>query len=90
MEVVSETSRDRDYIVKLQEYFTIASLREYLVVEQEIVSVTHFSIDENGKFSMNCYKDIAEDILLPSLQIKIPVSQIYKRVQLIPQTFENL
>jgi Uma2 family endonuclease len=83
IEVLSPSTADYDRRTKLESYQRIPSLTDYLTVWQDMARVEHHSRDENEpdwKFQGYLTRD--EAIPLQSLGIVLPVSEIYRRLDL--------
>lgn len=76
-EVLSQSTRKRDFTTKLILYINLPSLQEYVLVEQEIVRVTVLR-------KMNGWKpeeySFGDSITFESIAMTLPVEEIYDRV----------
>jgi Uma2 family endonuclease len=79
VEVLSPESEDRDRNEKRSAYQAIPSVREYLVVSQEIPRVTPYSRD-GEVWRRSDYSKMGEKVELPSLGIALTLSDIYQGV----------
>jgi Uma2 family endonuclease len=78
VEVVSKSSRERDYEFKWESYQEIAALRHYLIVEQDkrFVSVySRSSAEEDWRFRF--HKSLDSEIALDAIGVKLRVEEIY-------------
>jgi Uma2 family endonuclease len=82
IEVLSDSTRDYDRGRKFAAYREIESLQEYILVEQDSVRVEAFSKEEDGTWRLREYFNMADLLVLPTLQLKIPIAEIYSRVSL--------
>lgn len=81
IEVLSDSTRSYDRGEKFEQYRSIPSFREYLVVEQSKVHVELHSKQPNGTWLMwETYK-LEDAVRLGSVGIEIQVSDIYRRTQ---------
>ena len=80
VEVLSESTKDYDRGEKFESYRTLSSLQEYLTVAQEKVHVEHYTRQPYGKWLLAEFNDASASIFLPSLEIEIPISSIYEKV----------
>ncbi|MBB3836205.1 hypothetical protein FHS57_000187 [Runella defluvii] len=87
-EVLSESSINTDRVTKLAEYTQLPTLEYYLIIEQEECLVEVFN-REGKRWYVEFYSDINERIDLPALNIQLPLSVIYKKVQLPTSTDES-
>jgi Uma2 family endonuclease len=82
IEVLSDSTRDYDRGRKFAAYREIESLQEYILVEQDSVRIEAFSKEEDGTWRLREYFNMADLLVLPTLQLKIPAAEIYGRVSL--------
>jgi Uma2 family endonuclease len=80
VEVLSEGSAIDDLGAKFFTYQQLASLREYILVDQfsPLVNVMH--CDENGDWTIKSYSGLESTIEIRSLGLKIPMKDIYDKV----------
>ncbi|MEI7587527.1 Uma2 family endonuclease [Runella sp.] len=81
VEVLSESSINTDRVTKLAEYTQIPTLQYYLIIEQEECLVEVFN-REGKRWYVDFYSDLKETIDLPALDVKLPLSVIYKKINL--------
>ena len=79
-EVVSSSSNIRDYVTKRLAYFGIASLRHYLVVEQDVPTVSVYSKTADGILLFADYDFKNAHIPLAALDISLTVNDIFEGV----------
>jgi Uma2 family endonuclease len=79
VEVLSESSINTDRVTKLAEYTQIPTLQYYLIIEQEECLVEVFN-REGKRWYVDFYSDLEETIDLPALDVKLPLSVIYKKI----------
>jgi Uma2 family endonuclease len=79
-EVTSPDSKSRDYGPKVREYCGISSVRRYVILEQDRMSVTvHERVGENW----TVYPLAADGLLaLPEVGIELPIAEPYEGVEL--------
>lgn len=77
VEVLSPSSLARDRGTKVSEYLHIPTLRNYLVIDPEVVDVGHWWRLPDGKWELEIVQDRKASIRLESLGIELPVSDIY-------------
>ncbi len=79
-EVISPSSAQTDRIVKLREYFGVASIRAYVILEHEFIGLTVFERNESAT-AWQATALGAEDILrLPHPAVDIPITELYRDV----------
>jgi Uma2 family endonuclease len=77
VEVLSESTMNRDKGEKWRNYQTLSSLREYVLVSQDSMDVRVFRRDEAGEWRQSIYTDGAVIPLL-SVELEIPIEQVYE------------
>lgn len=85
IEVLSDSTKDYDRGTKFTAYRTIMTLREYVLIEQDSVHIEVFFKEDDGTWRLREYFDIEKMLALESLQIEIPLKEIYSRVSLTPK-----
>lgn len=81
VEVLSESTERYDRGAKSRLYRELPSLRELLLVDQKASLVQQFIRQENGGWLLFEKTDLAELVKLDSIDIEIPLSEIYRGVQ---------
>ncbi|MEY3445045.1 MAG: hypothetical protein RLZZ519_3326 [Bacteroidota bacterium] len=84
VEVLSPSSESFDRGEKFHRYMNVATLQEYVLVDQFQPHVDVLQRLENGTWLFRCYESSAETIHLRSLNIEIPLSSIYAKVEFEP------
>ncbi len=82
VEILSHSTRSRDRSFKLPHYREITSLKGYLLIEQEPVSLEFGCLVSPGQWTVDVISDIDAILELPFLECRLPVSQIYADVSL--------
>ena len=80
VEVASKQSRNRDQVKKRKEYFAIPSLWYYLIVWQDDMLAELYVRGEDGRWEPHYFTEPNEVIELEKFDLKILLSDIYKRV----------
>jgi Uma2 family endonuclease len=80
-EVLSPSTRNYDRGEKFSLYRDIPSLKEYVLVEPGLIKVEHHFINERGNWDLKEYDSIDEELLLRSILVSIPLSDIYSRTK---------
>jgi Uma2 family endonuclease len=76
IEVLSPSTEAYDRGRKFERYREIESLREYILIAQDRVSVAHY-LRREGEWAFKSYLDRNDRIALPSIDCAIPLSEIY-------------
>lgn len=79
VEVLSESSESYDRGKKFEQYRSIASLAEYVLVAQDQVLVEHFSRQPDGSWLLREAR-AGGRVALPSIDCTIEVDEIYLKV----------
>jgi Uma2 family endonuclease len=82
VEVLSRSTEGFDRGGKFHNYSTIPSLREYLLVSQRQMRVDHFFRQPSGQWILTSYSKPEEPVQFPSLEVSIPLADIYLKVEL--------
>jgi Uma2 family endonuclease len=88
VEVLSESTRDHDKGDKFDDYCTIPGFREYVLVEPESVWVKscYLQDPERGLWKIQTLTDRADTLTLHSLQVSLPLADIYAVLEKLPET----
>lgn len=82
VEVLSKSTAEYDRTAKFAHYRHLPSLREYLLVEQKERRVQHYRRIESGEWLFTEYTE--GDVKLPTLELTLPVDEIYDGVDELP------
>jgi Uma2 family endonuclease len=82
IEVLSPSTGRYDRNAKRAAYLKIPSLRDYLVVSQDTVFIEHDFRAEGGIWERREYGRRADLVQLDSVEIEVPVAEIYRRLDL--------
>ncbi|HEU5076926.1 MAG TPA: Uma2 family endonuclease, partial [Polyangiaceae bacterium] len=88
-EVVSSKTRRIDEGEKKQAYLTLPSLSAYLLIEQELASVTVYRRSEAG-FQREVYSGLDATIPLPEIGTALALADLYDGVEWIPEPDDDL
>lgn len=77
-EVLSKSTKNYDRSEKFIYYRSIASFKEYLLIEQDRVYVEHFYQTDLKKWSLTEYTEIDDVIILESVGIELSLADIYE------------
>ena len=81
VEVISETSKYRDRVTKLQEYSKLPSLAYYIVVDQDTVNVEVYSRREND-WAYQLLENLTDVIDLSVLGTSLSLATIYENIKI--------
>ena len=86
IEILSPSTRNYDQGEKFRLYRDIPSLREYILVDTDVVRIDAFRINNNGHWELEEYKLLTGQLSLVSVQVIIPVADIYDRTKISETT----
>ncbi|WP_305908039.1 Uma2 family endonuclease [Methylomarinum sp. Ch1-1] len=78
VEVLSKATRKTDETIKLLSYINIPSLQEYVLIEQDYVDIQVIRRNESW---LPRHYFLGDDITFESIDLTLPVVEIYSRVQ---------
>jgi Uma2 family endonuclease len=78
-EVISRSSARIDRIVKLREYHAVASIRRYVILEQESIGLTVFTRSGDEPWTASVLIE-GDTLALPEIGIEIPVAEFYEGI----------
>ena len=80
VEVLSESTKDYDRGGKFAHYRTLDSLHDYVLVAQNVPHAEHYARQPEGRWLLSETKDLDGEIELTSLGVRLPLAEIYRRV----------
>ena len=83
IEVLSASTRNYDKGDKFKLYRDIDTLKEYIVVDSESVSVEAFRLIEKGHWELEEYKLLISSLHIPVIEQSIPLAAIYEGTSLM-------
>ncbi len=84
VEVLSPSTERKDRTVKFDNYRTIPTLREYVLISQDTPRVERFSLKEDGEWTINTAIGLDASIELPSIGVTLALADVYERVTFEP------
>ena len=82
IEVLSPSSRNYDRGDKFKLYRDIPSLKEYILVDSEMIAIEAYRMNEHKEWVLKEYSSLEDLLYVTSLDIAIPVSEIYEGTKL--------
>ena len=79
-EVLSDATRGYDLSTKFELYGSIASLRDYVWIEQTAMRVEVRARDDSGDWTTAIFTAPHEVLQLASLGVRVPLREIYERI----------
>jgi Uma2 family endonuclease len=83
VEVLSRSTRNYDRGDKFASYRRLASLREYILIAQEPCHIEHYVRMGGGIWEFSEMDDCRGSLVIPTLEIAIPLEEIYAKVELL-------
>jgi Uma2 family endonuclease len=80
-EVLSENTEAYDRGAKSVHYRKLTSLKEYVLVAQDHPSIEQYIRQEDGSWLLRDASDLGDMLELASLKIRLPIPEIYRRVE---------
>lgn len=80
-EILSGSTAKKDQGEKFEEYKTLDSFREYVLIEQEPYSVFFFWKENDVWSEPRHFTDISDSISLVSIDCVLPLSKIYHKIE---------
>jgi Uma2 family endonuclease len=90
IEVLSDSTQDFGRTEKLRRYrFYLPSLRDYVLVEQTMPYIEHYSRQENGVWFVHWADGLETGVNLASINCCLELSDIYDRIEFPPEPEEE-
>ncbi len=80
VEVLSPSTETYDRTTKFKRYQALASLQEYILVEQERPRIEQYRRAADGEWSLTVVEGLESTLRLESVGIALPLTRIYRRV----------
>jgi Uma2 family endonuclease len=81
IEVLSESTKDYDRGEKFEQYRSIPSFAEYLLVAQDRHHVEHYVRQGDGRWLLEETDAIADSVALESIECRLTLADIYAKVR---------
>lgn len=82
IEILSPSTKNYDRGKKFSLYKDIPSLKEYIMIDSESISVEAYYINEEKNWMLNEHKEISGILTFVSMGFDVPLSEIYNYVNL--------
>jgi Uma2 family endonuclease len=87
IEILSPSTRNYDQGEKFRLYRDIPTLKEYILVDTDLLRIAAFRINGNGHWELEEYKFENEQLFLPSIAVVVPLAEVYERTKIPGSTF---
>lgn len=78
--MLSKSTAEHDRSDKFHAYWTLGSFEEYVLVDQYRVQVEYFRRVSDKQWELQVFTRLDEFLNLKSIEAKLPLEQIYQRV----------
>lgn len=82
IEILSESTKDYDRGRKFKFYRNIPSLKEYILIDSESISVEIFRLNSAGHWELEEYKSKGQNLFISTLNVTIPLLEVYEHTDL--------
>jgi Uma2 family endonuclease len=90
VEVLSPSTEAYDRGAKFRHYGTIPSLKEYILISQDVPSVERFVLGEDNQWTFTRVEGLEGFLEVSALDIRIPTREIYANVTFAPEDVQAL
>lgn len=80
-EVLSKSTEARDRSEKSKAYRRLASLTDYVLISQNIMSIEHYVRQSDNSWRLYEYTESHEKIVFESIECELTLAEIYRRVE---------
>ena len=80
IEVLSESTAAYDRGSKAEHYRTLATLSDYLLIDQNTVHIEHYQRQTEEQWLLSDYRSLDATVLLDSIACHLPLSELYDKV----------
>jgi len=81
IEVLSESTKNYDRGEKFEQYRSIPSFAEYVLVAQDRHHVEHYARQKDGRWLLEETDAVAESVVLESIECRLALTEIYAKVR---------
>lgn len=82
IEILSPGTKDYDRGGKFKLYRDISTLKEFILIDSQTISIETFRVNESGHWELEEYKKIEDTLLIKAIQVSIPLMEIYEGTKL--------
>ena len=81
IEILSESTKDYDRGTKFQAYRKVFSLRDYILIDQDMVHVEYFYKNESGFWTLEEFDNPNDCLSVKSIHTELSLKDIYYRIE---------
>ena len=82
VEVLSPTTEKYDRGLKFQHYRSIASLKDYILVDQSQMRIEQYTRQPDDTWTLRDYQNPEQELKIDSIGVSIPLGRIYDRIEI--------
>ena len=82
IEILSKRTKDYDRGSKFKLYRDIPTLKEYILIDSESISIEAFSINQNNHWELKEYKTVENTLSIATIDFQLPLIEIYEGTKL--------
>jgi Uma2 family endonuclease len=83
IEILSPSTKNYDRGGKFKLYRDIPSLKEFILIDTESISVEVFRLNATNHWELEEYKNVIDQLQIPAIDVRIPLQNIYSNTKLI-------
>lgn len=77
LEILSKSTKLKDRNEKFESYILLESLTDYVLIEQDVMRIEHFSRIDDKDWKVRIYAGADEEIIFESIKCKLSLADIY-------------
>ena len=81
IEVLSKSTKLKDRNEKLESYFALESVTDYVLIEQEAMRVEHFSRIDEKNWRMRLLNRPADEIQFEKINVRVALADVYNEIR---------
>ncbi len=79
LEVLSKSTKLKDRNEKFESYILLESLTDYVLIEQDVMRIEHYSRIDEKNWNVRIYAAAGEEIIFESIKCKLSVADVYAK-----------
>jgi len=82
IEILSPSTKNYDRGDKFKLYRDIPTLKEYILIDSETITVEAFRLNEHNHWELEEYKKAEDVLFIQTVQLSLPLGEIYEGIKL--------
>jgi Uma2 family endonuclease len=82
IEILSPSTKNYDHGGKFKLYRDIPTLKEFIVIESELIGIEAFRVNKHGHWELEEYRSLDQILEVTSVAVKLALSEIYEGTKL--------